>query len=215
MFTNAVNRDWQLSVNSDIVCSASSSSPLVLQYHWASSYVWCHFVSLMCWVTNKNKLLKVTHLASKIIGIVTPNLSDSVFTLTYHKAHKILNPDHSLYQYFIPLPSVRRYRLPMCSYTSLKYIGHQPLIHHLIRLIFFCFFLYYDMLISKMVCVVLWLCTHLRWKQISSSRTIKGSSLSNSSFFFLISPLVNFSKVFQDLLGVKFMSVHCNVKMWF
>lgn len=67
----------------------------------------------MLTVTNKNKLLNITSLASKIIGISAPDLSDSVITFTLCEAHKILNdPDHPLYQYFIPLPSVRRYSLP-------------------------------------------------------------------------------------------------------
>lgn len=44
----------------------------------------------MLTVTIKNKLLKLTCLARKIIGIPTLNLLDSVSTLTHRKAHKIL-----------------------------------------------------------------------------------------------------------------------------
>lgn len=70
----------------------------------------------MLTVTNKNK---ISYLASQMIGIHTPNLSDSVFTFTLCKiikSHKILNDlNNSLYQHFIPLPSGRRYRVLMCS----------------------------------------------------------------------------------------------------
>ena len=69
----------------------------------------------MLTVINRNKFLKITHLASKIIGITTPSLSDIVSTLILRKAQKILNDsEHPLHKYFILLPSGRRYRLPMC-----------------------------------------------------------------------------------------------------
>ncbi len=73
----------------------------------------------MLTVVNRNKLLKIPNLASKIIGIPTPKLSDCVTSATIRKAHIILNdPDHPLHRYFILLPSGRRYRLPMCERTN-------------------------------------------------------------------------------------------------
>ncbi len=69
----------------------------------------------MLTVVNRNKLLNIPNLASKIIGFPTPKLSDCVTSATTRKAHIILNdPDHPLHHYFILLPSGRRYRLPMC-----------------------------------------------------------------------------------------------------
>ncbi len=73
----------------------------------------------MLTVVNRNKLLQIPNLASKIIGIPTPKLSDCVTSATIRKAHIILNdPDHPLHRYFILLPSGRRYRLPMCKRTN-------------------------------------------------------------------------------------------------
>ncbi len=73
----------------------------------------------MLTVVNRNKLLKIPNLASKIIGIPTPKLSDCVTSATIRKAHIILNdPDHPLHRYFILLPSGHRYRLPMCKRTN-------------------------------------------------------------------------------------------------
>lgn len=67
----------------------------------------------MLTVVNKNKLLKITHLASKIIRIPTPNLSDCVTLATIWRAHITLNdPDQPLHWYFIPLPSSHKYRSP-------------------------------------------------------------------------------------------------------
>ncbi len=69
-------------------------------------------------VVNRNKLLKIDNLA-RIIGIPTIKLSDCVTSDTIRKAHIILNvPDHPLHRYFIPLPSGRRYRWPMCRRTN-------------------------------------------------------------------------------------------------
>ncbi len=64
------------------------------------------------------KLLKIPNLASRIICIPTPKLSDRVTSAMIWKAHIILNdPDHPLHRYLILLPSGRRYRLPMCRRT--------------------------------------------------------------------------------------------------
>ncbi len=83
----------------------------------------------MLTVVNRNKLLKIPNMASMIIGIPTPKLSDRVTSATIRKAHIILNdPDPPSHRYFILLPSGRRYRLLMCRRTNFsKRGGHNCL----------------------------------------------------------------------------------------
>lgn len=74
--------------------------------HYCTSFsLWCHLVSIICLVTNKNKLLifkeqnfnKIkTHLDSKLISIPTSILSDWVFSSMIGKAHTVIqDSDHS------------------------------------------------------------------------------------------------------------------------
>ncbi|KAI2664123.1 RNA-directed DNA polymerase from mobile element jockey [Labeo rohita] len=62
-------------------------------------------------VTSKNKLIKFSHLASKIIQLPTPSLTDANDTATTRLARTIASsPDHPLNRFFTLLPSGRRYR---------------------------------------------------------------------------------------------------------
>lgn len=62
-------------------------------------------------VTSKNKLIKISNLASKIIHLPTPSLTDANDKAITRLAHTIANsPDHPLNQFFTFLPSGRRYR---------------------------------------------------------------------------------------------------------
>lgn len=80
----------------------------------------CFFPMLS--VSNRNKLLKVAHVASKIIGLPTPSLSDLNGRATLRKARAIAaDTDHPLHSYFELLPSGRRYRCIKCSKT--RYSG--------------------------------------------------------------------------------------------
>ncbi len=73
----------------------------------------------MLTVVNRNKLLNIPNLASRIICIPTPKLSDCITSATIRKAHIIQNDtDPPLHRYLIILPSGRRYRLPMCRRTN-------------------------------------------------------------------------------------------------
>ena len=65
----------------------------------------------MLTVSNRNKLIRITHRASKIIGLPTPNLSDLNNRAIARKASIIAHdPSHPLNPYFTLLPSGRRYR---------------------------------------------------------------------------------------------------------
>ncbi|KAI2649485.1 RNA-directed DNA polymerase from mobile element jockey [Labeo rohita] len=69
----------------------------------------CFFTTLS--VTSKNKLIKFSHLASKIIQLPTPSLTDANDTATTRLARTIASsPDHPLNRFFTLLPSGRRYR---------------------------------------------------------------------------------------------------------
>ena len=61
--------------------------------------------------TNRNKLAKITHTASKIINHPTPNLTELNHRAVTRLALSITNdPDHPLNSHFTLLPSGRRYR---------------------------------------------------------------------------------------------------------
>ena len=60
---------------------------------------------------NRNKLFSITRIASKIIGLPTPSLSDLNDKAITRLALSITNDtDHPLYRYFTIMPSGRRYR---------------------------------------------------------------------------------------------------------
>ncbi|XDV33380.1 hypothetical protein PO909_003804 [Leuciscus waleckii] len=68
-------------------------------------------VYTMLSVTNKNKLNKITHIASKIIHSPTPNISELNDRAIARLARTIItDPEHPLNFHFTLLPSGRRYR---------------------------------------------------------------------------------------------------------
>ena len=74
----------------------------------------CYFSLLS--VVNRNKLLKISHTASKIIGRPTPVLSELADNTIVRKARAITaDVNHPLYSCFEMLPSGRRYRCLKCS----------------------------------------------------------------------------------------------------
>ena len=74
----------------------------------------CYFPLLS--VANRNKLLKVSNTAAKIIGLPTPSLSQLCEVATLRKARALADEtDHPLSEYFCLLPSGRRYRCMKCS----------------------------------------------------------------------------------------------------
>ncbi len=102
----------QLSVQHHLLLLYLSIIEPVLMYE---AICFFHMLTLV----NRHKLLKIPNLASRIIGIPTPKLSDCITSATTRKAHIILNDTgHPLHRYFILLPSGRRYRSPMCKRTN-------------------------------------------------------------------------------------------------
>ena len=70
----------------------------------------------MLTTSNKNTLTRITHHASKIIGLPTPNLSDLNNTAITRRALGIAHdPSHPLNSSFVMLPSQRRYRTLACK----------------------------------------------------------------------------------------------------
>ncbi len=71
-------------------------------------------------LNNKNKLLRVTHTCSKIIGLPTPSLpdliNDAIIRKSLHIAH---DHHHPLHPYFTLLPSGRRFR--QLSYRTSRF----------------------------------------------------------------------------------------------
>lgn len=68
------------------------------------------FFNLLTLVT-KTKLFSITHIASKIISLLTPQLSDMNEKAKIRGALTIANDtDHPIYRYFELLPSGRQYR---------------------------------------------------------------------------------------------------------
>ena len=67
-------------------------------------------------ITNRNKLLKITRIASKIIGLPTPSLTKLTEHACLRKALIIeRDQDHPLNQFFECLPSGRRFRCIKCN----------------------------------------------------------------------------------------------------
>ena len=67
-------------------------------------------------VKNCNRLLKISHVSAKIIGLPTPKLSEIIDHAILKKARAVATEsDHPLYTFFHVLPSQRRYRCIKCK----------------------------------------------------------------------------------------------------
>ena len=74
----------------------------------------CYYPSLS--VKNRNRLLKISHVSAKIIGLPTPVLSEEIDHAILKKARAVATEsDHPLYTFFRVLPSQRRYRCIKCK----------------------------------------------------------------------------------------------------
>ena len=70
---------------------------------------WFGFLTL----SNKNRLARLTKVASKVIGVQQAQLQDIYLKRIWTKAKLIIDcPDHPLYKEFDLLPSGRRFRMP-------------------------------------------------------------------------------------------------------
>ena len=73
-------------------------------------------------LSNRNKLIKFTHTASKVIGLPTPSLPLLTERACLRKAWAIERDlDHPLSQHFETLPSGRRFRSIKCNTNRLKH----------------------------------------------------------------------------------------------
>ena len=67
-------------------------------------------------VKNRNRLLKMSHVSAKIIGLPTPMLSEIIDHAILKKARAVATEsDHPLSTFFHVLPSQRRYRCIRCK----------------------------------------------------------------------------------------------------
>ena len=74
----------------------------------------CYYPALS--VKNRNKLLKISHVSAKIIGLPTPKLSEIINHAILKKAWAVATEsDHPLSTFFHVLPSQRRYRCIKCK----------------------------------------------------------------------------------------------------
>ncbi|KAJ0012409.1 hypothetical protein NQD34_016743 [Periophthalmus magnuspinnatus] len=75
----------------------------------------------MLTVKNRNSFTKITHLASKIIGLPTPSLSQ-LNSKAITRIAQTITQDHThpLHRYFTLLPSGRRYRTLRCNKARFK-----------------------------------------------------------------------------------------------
>ena len=65
---------------------------------------------------NRNRLLKISHVSAKIIGLPTPKLSEIIDHAVFKKARAVATvSDHPLSTFFHVLPSQRRYRCIKCK----------------------------------------------------------------------------------------------------
>ena len=65
---------------------------------------------------NRNRLLKISHVSAKIIGLPTPKLSEIIDHAILKKARAVATEsDHPLSTFFHVLPSQRRYRCIKCK----------------------------------------------------------------------------------------------------
>ena len=73
-------------------------------------------------ISNRNKLLKFTHIASKVIGLPTPSLPQLTERACLRKARAIeRDQDHPLSHTFESLPSGRRFRSIKCNTNRYKH----------------------------------------------------------------------------------------------
>ena len=74
----------------------------------------CYYPALS--VKNRNRLLKMSHVSAKIIGLPTPMLSEIIDHAILKKARAVATEsDHPLSTFFDVLPSQRRYRCIKCE----------------------------------------------------------------------------------------------------
>ena len=74
----------------------------------------CYYPALS--VKNRNRLLKISHVSAKIIGLPTPMLSEIIGHAILKKARAVATEsDHPLSTFFHVLPSRRRYRCIKCK----------------------------------------------------------------------------------------------------
>ena len=77
-------------------------------------YCICYYPALS--VKNRNRLLKISHVSAKIIGLPTPMLSEIIDHAILKKARAVATgSDHPLSTFFHVLPSRRRYRCIKCK----------------------------------------------------------------------------------------------------
>ena len=77
----------------------------------------CYYPALS--VKNRNRLLKISHVYAKIIGLPTPKLSETIDHAILKKARAVATEsDHPLSTFFHVLPSQRRYRCIKCRTSS-------------------------------------------------------------------------------------------------
>ena len=74
----------------------------------------CYYPALS--VKNRNRLLKISHVSAKIIGLPTPMLFEIIDHAILKKARAVATEsDHPLSTFFHVLPSRRRYRCMKCK----------------------------------------------------------------------------------------------------
>ena len=74
----------------------------------------CYYPALS--VKNRNRLLKISHVSAKIIGLPTPKLTEIIDHAIFKKARAVATEsDHPLSTFFHVLPSQRRYRCITCK----------------------------------------------------------------------------------------------------
>ena len=74
----------------------------------------CYYPALS--VKNRNRLLKISHVSAKIIGLPTPKLSEIIDHAILKKARAVATEsDQPLSTFFHVLPSQRRYRCIKCK----------------------------------------------------------------------------------------------------
>ena len=74
----------------------------------------CYYPALS--VKNRNRLLKISHVSAKIIGLPTPKLTEIIDHAIFKKAHAAATEsDHPLSTFFHVLPSQRRNRCIKCK----------------------------------------------------------------------------------------------------
>ena len=74
----------------------------------------CYYPALS--VKNRNRLLKISHVSAKIIGLPTPKLTEIINHAILKKARAVATEsDHPLSTFFLVLPSQRRYHCIKCK----------------------------------------------------------------------------------------------------